>query len=180
MVVERRWTVVPAVRLTWRLQVLAGAAAIPVVPFPLVDGVAVAMIRVVGQIVHVSPHEDGRATSTAREELNEMDVAVRISGPVARVGLHPAVAAYHLALLWVLYAPTPPSVERVIVLCDHRPCRLWRRSAALRVTTTRVCPLFGELGIVRLDRLDLLVVFGGLFDDCDVSVVAPADCDASQ
>ena len=42
VVVHRTGTVVPAVRLTWRLQVPTGAAAVLLVPFPLVDGVAVA------------------------------------------------------------------------------------------------------------------------------------------
>ena len=45
MVVQRRGTVVPAVRLTWRLQVPAGFAAVLEVwlQFLLVDGEAVAM-----------------------------------------------------------------------------------------------------------------------------------------
>ena len=106
-------TVVPAVRLTWRLQMLAGAAAVPVVPFPRIDGVAVGLAGV-GHTVHLSPHEDRRAGV----ELDEVDLAVRISGPVGRVGLHPAVAARHLAVVWVLHAPDPPFVEGAVELCD--------------------------------------------------------------
>ena len=121
MVVERRGTVVPAVRLTWRLQMSAGAAAVPVVPSPLIDGVAVALVGEVGQIRHPSPHEDGRARTTARVELNELDRSVRIGGRVGRVGLHPAVAAHHPALVWVLHAPAPPFVEGAVVLCDLGP-----------------------------------------------------------
>lgn len=113
VVVRGIGTVVPAVRLTWRLQVPAGAAAVLVVPFPLVDGVAVGLVGV-GHIAHLSPHEDGRAGV----ELDEVDLAVRMSGPVGRVGLHPAVAARHLAVVWVLHAPDPPFVEGVVELCD--------------------------------------------------------------
>ena len=92
---------------------LAGGAAVPVVPFALVDGVAVGLVGV-GHIAHLSPHEDGRAGV----ELDEVDLAVRMSGPVGRVGLHPAVAARHLAVVWVLHAPDPPFVEGVVELCD--------------------------------------------------------------
>ena len=116
MVVEPRWTAAPAVRLTWRLQMPAGAAAVPVVPFLLVDGVAVGLVRV-GHIGHLSPHEDGRAGV----ELDEVDLAVRIRGLVGRVGLHPAVASHHSALSWVLHAPVPPSVEALVVFCDSLP-----------------------------------------------------------
>ena len=121
MVIERRGTVVPAVRLTWRLQVPAGAAAVPVVPPPLVDGVPVAFVGEVGQILHPRPHEDGRAETAARVELNELDLAVRIRGRVSRVGLHPAVAAHHSALVWVLHAPAPPSPEVWAEPCDGGP-----------------------------------------------------------
>ena len=120
VVVRGTGTVVPAVRLTWRLQVPAGAAAVLVVPFPLVDGVAVALVGV-GHIFHLSPQEDGRAASTALVELHEVDLAVRKSGRVGRVGLHPAVAAHHFALVWVLHAPTIPSPEVWAELCDGGP-----------------------------------------------------------
>ena len=117
MVVVRRSTVVPAVCLTWRLQMLAGAAAVFLVPFLLVDRVAVATGGV-GHLCHVGPQEDGRAHSAAEVELNKVDLAVRISGRVGTVGLHPAVAARHLAVVWVLHAPDPPFVEGVVELCD--------------------------------------------------------------
>ena len=116
MVVVPRGAAAPAVRLTWRLQMPAGAAAVPVVPFLLVDGVAVGLVRV-GHIGHLSPHEDGRAGV----ELDEVDLAVRIRGLVGRVGLHPAVASHHSALSWVLHAPVPPSVEALVVFCDSLP-----------------------------------------------------------
>jgi len=120
VVVRGIGTVVPAVRLTWRLQVPAGAAAVPVVPFPLVDGVAVASVGV-GHLSHVGPQEDGRAHSTAEVELNEVDLSVGISGWVGTVGLHPAVAASNFAQVGVLHAPIPPSKEVLVVLCDFRP-----------------------------------------------------------
>ena len=90
---------------------LAGAAALLVVPFPLVDGVAVIPARV-GHIVHLRPHEDA---------IVGVDLTVRISGRVGRVGLHHlAVALHHFALVWVLHAPEPSFKEQVVVLCDGR------------------------------------------------------------
>ena len=171
VVVEPRGTVVPAVRLTWRLQVFACTTAVSVVPFSLVDGVAVALVAV-GHLCHRSPEKDGRAWS----KLNELDLAVRIASRVGRVGLHPAVAARHSALVWVLHAPIPPLVEELVVVCDGLPCGFGRRYPAIRVIATRVGPLVGELRHVRLDRL---FFSRGLFDDSDVSVVALADRDAS-
>ena len=85
---------------------LAGAAAVPIVPFPLVDGVSVGLVGV-RQIEHLSPHEDGRVGV----ELDEVDLAVRISGPVGWICLHPAVAADNFALAWVVHAPGPPYLE---------------------------------------------------------------------
>ena len=66
-----------------------------VVVAALVDGVAVIPVRV-GHIVHLRPHNDA---------IVGVDLAVRISGPVGRVGLHLAVALHHFALVWVLHAP---------------------------------------------------------------------------
>ena len=112
-----RWigTVVPAVRLTWRLQVPASAAAVLLVPFPLIDGVTVYTVGV-GHLRHVSPQEDGRGRSTAEVELNQVGLAVRISGRVDSVGRHPAVAAHHSALVWDPHAPTIPFPEEIVVL----------------------------------------------------------------
>ena len=61
VVVRGTGTVVPTVRLTWILQVLASAAAVLVVPVPLIDRVAKALVRDVGQRGHPSPQEEGRA-----------------------------------------------------------------------------------------------------------------------
>ena len=121
MVVHGGGTVVPAVRLTWRLQVPAGAAAVLVVaPFLLVDGEAVARGGV-GQILHPSPHEDGRANATAQVELNEGDVAVWQSGLVGRVVHHFTGATYNSALVWFIHANFQPFTEGVVVLCNGAP-----------------------------------------------------------
>ena len=144
MVVEPRGAVVPAVRLAWRLQVLTGAAAVPVVPLPLIDRVAEPLVGV-GQLRHPRPHEDGRATSSAHEELVEVDLAVRVSSRVARVVLQFAVAAHNFAHGWVLKAVAVPFSYVVVVLGDLGPCGLGHRSSALRGTiTVFLGPLIGE------------------------------------
>ena len=120
MVVVHRTTVVPAVCLTWRLQVSAGAAAVLLVPFLLVDGVAIATGGV-GHRLHLGPQEDRRARSTGEVELDEVSLAMRISGRVFMVGLHPAVAAHHFALLRLYHALIPPFVEDLVVLGDFLP-----------------------------------------------------------
>ena len=120
VVVRGIGTVVPAVRLTWRLQVPAGTAAVPVVPSPLVDGVAVATAGV-WQIGHIGPQENGRASSIAEVELNEVNLAVRVRGRVGTVKIHPAVAAHHFAVVLGIHAKFQPFTEGVVVTCDGTP-----------------------------------------------------------
>ena len=58
VVVHPNWAVVPAMSLTCRLQVLASAATVALVPALLIDGIAKSLIREVGKLGHIGPEEE--------------------------------------------------------------------------------------------------------------------------
>ena len=153
VVVHPSWAVVPAVSLTYRLQVFAGAAAVALVPAPLIDGIAKALIREVGKLGHVGPEEERWRRAPGCAKLDEADIAIWIGGRVGWVSLHLAVAASDFATLRVKHAPRPPFEESMVVLWNLLPSRLDNWGPALRVSSTWVSPLVGELGHVRLHRL---------------------------
>ena len=108
VVVEPSRAVVPARSLTRRLQVFASAAAVPVVPAPLIDGVAEFTFRK-RQLFHLGPNKEGRAPIRRRaadiEELQELYFAKGFSGRVVWVELQFARATFNLAAIWVMLAP---------------------------------------------------------------------------